>query len=71
MVYIEARPKGLREGSAVDDYVVEDLAGFPLGTFKTLKDAIAWAKLKGHTVYVPHVRHLNDRTVLTHWRRVT
>ena len=34
-VYIEARPKGRPEGSAVDDFVVEDHAGHVLAAFKT------------------------------------
>jgi hypothetical protein len=72
IVYVEARPRGLQEGSAVDDYVVEDAASYPLGTFKTLRDAIAWAKLKGHVVRVPRVRrHLNDKTMPEQWRKVT
>lgn len=32
-VYIEARPKGRPEGSAIHDYVVEDHADHVLGTF--------------------------------------
>lgn len=36
-VYIEARPKGRPEGSAITDYVVEDHADSVLGTFKTQK----------------------------------
>ena len=34
-VYVEARSKGRREGSAIDDYVVEDHADHVLGTFRT------------------------------------
>ena len=34
-VYVEARPKGRKEGSAITDYVVEDHADNVLGTFKT------------------------------------
>jgi hypothetical protein len=40
-VYVEARPKGHPEGSAIDDYVVEDHADRVLGTFKTQHEAIA------------------------------
>ena len=36
-VYVEARPKGRPEGSAVDDIVVEDHADHVLATFKTQK----------------------------------
>ncbi len=34
-VYVEARPKGRQEGADVTDYVVEDHADHPLGTFRT------------------------------------
>jgi hypothetical protein len=43
-VYVEGRPKGRPEGSAIHDYVVEDHANHELGTFKTQKEAIDWAK---------------------------
>jgi hypothetical protein len=32
-VYIEARPKGRAEGSAIDDYVVEDHARSAIAVF--------------------------------------
>lgn len=48
IVYVEARPKGRPEGSPIDDYVVEDHADHVLGTLKTQKEAIDWAKSKGH-----------------------
>ena len=34
-VYIEARPKGRREGELINDYVVEDRADHVLAAFKT------------------------------------
>ena len=44
-VYIEARPKGRAEGAHIDDYVVEDhAADHVLGTFKTQREAIDWAR---------------------------
>ena len=43
-VYVEAGPKGRTEGSAIDDYVVEDHADHALATFKTQQEAITWAK---------------------------
>ena len=43
-VYVEARPKGRPEGSHIEDYVVEDHADHALGTFKTQREAIDWAK---------------------------
>jgi len=69
IVYIEARPKG-REGSPIENYVVEDHANNVLDTFKTQADAIAWAKKNGHTPHVARVRHLNDKKTPDHWRKV-
>jgi hypothetical protein len=51
-VYVEARPKGRSEGSPVGDFVVEDHADHVLGTFKTQKEAIDWAKKNGHSPLV-------------------
>jgi hypothetical protein len=67
-VYVEARPKGRPEGSAIEDYVVEDQAGDLLGTFKTQKEAIDWTKAKGHSPLVACVRHLNAKKTPDHWR---
>src|ERR1019366_2468787 len=67
-VYVEARPKGRPEGSAIQDYVVEDHANHELGTFKSQKEAIDWAKAKGHAPLVARVRHLNDKKNPDHWR---
>lgn len=69
-VYVEARPKGRPEGSAIADYVVEDHADHVLGTFRTQKEAIDWAKSKDHTPHVARVRHLNDKKKADHWRAV-
>jgi hypothetical protein len=69
-VYVEARPKGRPEGSAIDDYVVEDHADHVLGTFKTQKEAIDRAKASGHHPHVARVRHLNDKKIPDHWRAV-
>lgn len=69
-VYVEARPKGRAEGSAITDYVVEDAADHVLGTFKTQKEAIEWAKTKTHKPHVARVRHLNDKKNPDHWRAV-
>ena len=60
-VYVEPHPKGRPEGSAIDDYVVEDHADHVLETFKTQHEAIDWAKKNGHTPLVARVRHLNDK----------
>lgn len=48
-VYVEARPKGRPEGSAITDYVVEDHADHVLATFKTQRERIDWAKSKGYS----------------------
>jgi hypothetical protein len=65
-VFVEARPKG-KEGP-ITDYVVEDHADGVLATFKTQKEAIDWAKGKGHAPLVARVRHLNDKKKPDHWR---
>jgi hypothetical protein len=70
VVYIEARPKGKTEGTLIADYVVEDHADHVLGTFKTQKEAIDWAKKSGHSPHVARVRHLNDKKKPDHWRAV-
>jgi len=67
-VYIEARPKGRPEGSHIDDYVVEDAADHVLSTHATQKQAIDWAKARGHRPLVARVRHLNDKRRPDHWR---
>ncbi len=67
-VFIEPRPKGRPEGSPIEDYVVEDLEGRTLATFKTQQEAIDWAKTKGHAPLVARVRHLNDKKKPDHWR---
>jgi hypothetical protein len=67
-VYVEARPKGRPEGSAITDYVVEDHADHVLGTFSTQQEAITWAKRNGHAPLVARVRHLNDKKKPDHWR---
>jgi hypothetical protein len=66
-VYVEARPKG-RDGAPIHDYVVEDHADHELGTFKTQKEAIDFAKAIGHHPLIARVRHLNDKKIPDHWR---
>ena len=39
-VYIEARPKGRQEGTAIEDYVVEEQGDRVLKIFKTQAEAI-------------------------------
>lgn len=67
-VYVEAAPKGHREGSPIEGYVVEDHADHALGRFNTQKEAIDWAKKNGHHPLVARVRHLNDKKNPDHWR---
>lgn len=52
-IYVEARPKGRPEGSAIQDYLVEDNANHELGTFTTQKEAIDWAKSRCHSPLCP------------------
>jgi hypothetical protein len=51
-VYIEARPRGRPEGSAVQDFVVEDHADHVLAAFKTQREAIEWARKNNHSALV-------------------
>ncbi|WP_263419309.1 hypothetical protein [Terriglobus albidus] len=67
-VYVEARPKGRPEGSRIDDYVVEGHSDNVLGTFRTQKEGIDWAKARGHHPLVARVRHLNNKKIPDHWR---
>ena len=66
-VYVEARPKG-REGDPITHFVVEDHANSVLATSKTQKEAIDWAKARGHHPHVARVRHLSDKRIPDHWR---
>jgi hypothetical protein len=65
-VFIGARPKGRPEGSAIEDYVVEEQWDRVLKTFHTQGEAIIWAKSQGHSPHVARVRHLNDRKIPDH-----
>jgi hypothetical protein len=67
-VYIEARPKERPEGTHIDDYVAEDHADHVLGTFKTQREAIDWARKQGHSPLVARIRNLNDKKKSDHWR---
>ena len=60
-VFVEPRPKGRQEGTAIEDYVVEDHADHALATFKTQHEAIEWARKNGHSPHVSRVRHSNDK----------
>jgi hypothetical protein len=67
-VYIEARPNGRPEGSAAEDFVVEDHADHLLAAFKTQREAIEWARKNNHSPLVARVRHLNDKKMPNHRR---
>lgn len=67
VVYVEARPKG---GGPIQDYVVEDHADHALATFRTQEEAIEWSKKQGHFPHVARVRHLNNKKIPDHWRKV-
>jgi hypothetical protein len=69
-VYVEARPKGRPDGSAIEDFVVEDHADHVLHTAKTQLEAINWAKMQGHAPLVARVRNLNDKKKPDHWRAI-
>ena len=60
--------QGPTEGSAIEDYVVEDHADHVLATFKTQQEAIDWSRKNGHAPLVARVRHLNDKKKPDHWR---
>jgi hypothetical protein len=64
----EAQPKGRPDGSAIEDYAVEDHADHVLATFKTQQEAIDWSRKNGHAPLVARVRHLNDKKKPDHWR---
>jgi hypothetical protein len=68
-VYIEARPKGRREGSAIG-LCRRGARDRVLKTFKTPAEAIPWAKSEGTSPHVARVRHLNDKKIRDHWRLV-
>jgi hypothetical protein len=68
MAYVEARPKGCPQGSAITNYVVEDHADNVFGTFSTQREAIDWAKSQVHAPLVARVRHLNGKKTPDHWR---
>ncbi|CAI9122072.1 hypothetical protein [Brytella acorum] len=60
-VYIEPRPKGRRDGEAIEVFVVEDHKDHVRATFRTQHEAIVWATKE---------RHLNDKAMPGHWRAV-
>jgi hypothetical protein len=67
VVYIEPRPKGRPEGTAIVDYAAETSADVELETFDTQEAAVEWAKAHGFTPYVARVRD-TDKGNSHHWR---
>ena len=62
------RPRSRPLSSFIEPCLVEDHADHALGTFKTQREAIDWAKKQAHSPLVARVRHLNDKKKLDHWR---
>ena len=69
-VYIEPRPKSAYEHTPIDHFVAETEGDQVLGTFKTQEEAISWGKSNGHTLHVARVRHLTNKRIPDHWRKV-
>jgi hypothetical protein len=61
-------PRAVLGEAPIEDFVVEDHADHALGTFKTQKEAIDWARKDGHSPLFARVRHLNDKKIPDHWR---
>ncbi len=68
-VYVEPRPKGRPEGTAIADYVLEYPGDKPVTAvaYRTQKEAIDAAKSLGHAPLVARVRHTNKGNP-DHWR---
>jgi hypothetical protein len=68
-VYIEPRPKGRPEGSAIEDYVLEYQHGDRVTDtdYSTQADAISAARNLGHRPLVARVRN-TDKGNPDHWR---
>jgi hypothetical protein len=69
IVYIEPRPKGRPEGTAIDDYAVETAGDVVLKVTKTQAEGVTWAKANSHTPHVARVRNTNKGKP-DHWRAV-
>ena len=68
-VYVEPRPKGRPEGTAIIDYVLEHAGGKSVDNvaYKTQAEAIAAAKQMGHAPLIARVRN-TDKGKPDHWR---
>lgn len=70
IVYVEPRAKARDEHEPIVGYVVESHAGGVLHEAHTQAEAINWATSHAHTVHVARVRHLTDKKVPDHWRKI-
>lgn len=67
-VYVEPRPKGRPEGTAITDYVLEFADGKTLGrAFATQAAAATYARQQGHNPLCARVRNTNKGNP-DHWR---
>ncbi|AFC85691.1 hypothetical protein [Frateuria aurantia] len=68
-VYVEPRPKGRPEGTAIEDYILEYAHGARVDQvdYKTQAAAIQAARIAGHSPLVARVRH-TDKGNPGHWR---
>jgi hypothetical protein len=69
-VYVEPRPKGRPEGTAITDYVLEFAGDRPVDgkVYQTQAAAIDAAKALGHEPLVSRVRH-TDKGKPDQWRK--
>ena len=68
-VYVEPRPKGRPEGTAITDYVLEHAGGQSVDNrvHATQASAVSAAKALGHQPLVARVRNTNKGNP-DHWR---
>jgi hypothetical protein len=68
-VYVEPRPKGRPEGTAITDYILEFAGDRPVDgkAYATQAAAVAAAKALGHQPLTARVRH-TDKGRPDHWR---
>ena len=67
-VYVEARPKGRPEGSAIEDSWWRITPITCSRRLKPNRRPSAWSTKQGHTPLIARVRHLNDKEKPDHWR---
>jgi hypothetical protein len=67
-VYVEARPKGCTEGSAIDDSSWKTTRTTCSRPSKHSRKQSRGLKKNNHSPLVARVRHLNDKKKADHWR---